>query len=183
MSWDQSIFYAINGLAGHSMVIDEFMLLFAKPSSLWIPLGLIVAFMLWRDWRETVVVVPTMTVLFLLSDLIGAQVKHLVARPRPCHVLTDIHQLVGCGGTFSFPSNHALNTAAAAAFAQILYPATGWITWPIVAVVGFARVYVGAHYLTDVFGAWVIGVSCGVAAAWLLRTARSRFRPRHLPTT
>ena len=84
--------------------------------------------------------------------------------------------MVGCGGTFSFPSNHALNTAAAAAFAQVLYPVTGWVTWPLVVLVGFSRVYVGAHYVSDVLGAWVIGGMLGAGGALLLKRWR-KFRP------
>jgi len=144
------------------------MLMLARPSTLWIPGFLLMAYLLWRNWRQALLLVPSLTALVLIGDLLGAQVKHLVARDRPCHILTVMHQLVGCGGTFSFPSNHALNTAAAAAFAQVLYPASGWVTWPVVAIVGFARVYVGAHYVTDVLGGWVIGGFLGVGAALLL---------------
>ena len=49
---------------------------------------------------------------------LGTQLQGLVQRPRPCVTLSDVHQLLGCGGAFSFPSNHAANTAAAAAFFQ-----------------------------------------------------------------
>ena len=69
---------------------------------------------------------------------------------------------------YSFPSNHAMNTVAAAAFLQVLYPKSGWVSWPLVGLVGFSRIYVGAHYVSDIVGSWIIGGLSGAFVAWLL---------------
>ncbi len=161
---DEALFRAINGLAGHSAMADWFMLALAQASNLFLPGVLVFAYWLWMDKREAVVGSLVLAVVILINDFMGAQIKHVVGRPRPCRLLEGVHQLTDCGGTFSFPSNHAMNTAAAAAFAQVLYPSSGWITWPLVALIGFSRVYVGAHYVTDVVGAWALGAGIGVFA-------------------
>lgn len=178
MNWDVSLFHAINGLAGRSFVADWTMVALAGPTSLLVPGALAFGYWLWVNRREALIGTTGLACLILLGDQLGAQVKQLVGRVRPCHLLSGVHQLVGCGGTFSFPSNHALNTAAAAAFAQVLYPVTGWVTWPLVAVIGFSRVYVGGHYVTDVLGGWVLGGLLGAGAALLL-IRWSLFRPTH----
>ncbi|MGH7232006.1 MAG: phosphatase PAP2 family protein [Nitrospiraceae bacterium] len=173
MSWDVDLFYAINGLAERSVALDWVMLSLARPSSALVPALCVFGYWVWMDRREALVGAATLTGLVVFGDLIGAQVKHVVGRARPCWLLDGIHQLAGCGGTFSFPSNHALNTAAAAAFAQVLYPSIGWVAWPLVAVIGFSRVYVGAHFFSDVIGGWIIGAALGIGAASLL--GRSKF--------
>jgi undecaprenyl-diphosphatase len=168
MAIDEALFRAINGLAQQLPMADWFMLALAQPSNLVLPGLLVFAYWMWLDKRAAVVGSVVLGGVILLNDFIGAQVKHLVARPRPCRLLEGVHQLTGCGGTYSFPSNHAMNTAAAAAFVQVLYPSSGWVTWPLVALIGFSRVYVGAHYVTDVLGAWVLGAAIGTVAGLVL---------------
>lgn len=168
MSWDVSLFLAINGLAERSASLDELMLALGAPSLLWWPGALLGIYWLWLNWREALIAGPALAGIIGVADFLGAFIKDLVARPRPCHALSQIHEFYACGKTFGFPSNHAVNTAAAAAFLHVLYPKSGWITWPIVALGGFSRVYVGAHYVTDVLGGWVIGGCCGAGVAWLL---------------
>ncbi|WP_455243604.1 phosphatase PAP2 family protein, partial [Petrachloros mirabilis] len=45
---------------------------------------------------------------------------------------------------------------------------SGWISWPLVGAIGLTRVYIGAHYVTDVLGGWVLGGVCGAGVGWLL---------------
>lgn len=177
MSWDESLFRAINGLAGQSPVLDWLAFTLSDPDTLWLPGILLGCYWIWLSWREALIAGPVLAGLIGLLDFIGAQVKHLVARPRPCVTLLNIHQLQACGKVFSFPSNHALNTAAAAAFLHVLYPRSGWVSWPIVLLVGLSRVYLGAHYATDVIGGWVMGGLSGAGIAWaLLHWTRMRER-------
>jgi undecaprenyl-diphosphatase len=180
MNLDLSLTRSISELAGRSSAIDSLFLFVSDPGVLWIPGMLLGAYWLWRSPREALIGGSILAAAIVFLDAVGAQIKHFVARPRPCMIMPDLHQLQACGGTFSFPSNHAINTATAAAYLQILYPRSGWISWPVVALVGVARVYIGAHYVTDVLGGWMIGGLCGAGIAWLL-LQRPQFRQRVLP--
>jgi undecaprenyl-diphosphatase len=169
MSWDESLFRAINDLAGQSVWLDGLALNLSNSSLLWVPGILLTGYWLWLSWREALLRAPVLAATIVIADFLGARLKDLIARPRPCKSLMDIHQVeAACGKVFSFPSNHAINTAVAAAFLQVLYPRSGWVSWPLVGLIGLSRVYIGAHYVTDVLGGWVIGGLFGAGVAWLL---------------
>jgi undecaprenyl-diphosphatase len=48
-------------------------------------------------------------------------------------------------------------------------------------LIGLARVFIGAHYVTDVLGGWILGGLCGAAMAWLLLHWPT-FRERSVPS-
>ena len=83
---DEALFQAINGLAGQSAMADWFMLALAQPSNLLFPGVLVFAYWVWTDKRQAIVGSLTLTAVILINDFIGAQLKHLVARPRPCRI-------------------------------------------------------------------------------------------------
>lgn len=170
MNWDESFFLAINGLAGRSPVVDQVFLQLGNRSTLYIPAAFAVAYWIWSKRREALLGGPVLVGTVGLLDFLGGQLKWVFERVRPCRALSQaiVVEPGGCGSLFSFPSNHALNTAAAAAFLQVLYPRSGWVSWPVVGLVGLARVYVGAHYVTDVLGGWLLGGVLGGGAAWAL---------------
>jgi undecaprenyl-diphosphatase len=114
------------------------------------------AFLRTKQWRWPLLLSITIGGAIALYDVI----KILVERPRP-----DISPLVHPGG-FSFPSGHA--TAAAAvltALAYVLTRQTSWkggvIFWTLAlftaTLIGFSRVYLGAHWPTDVFAGLTLG--------------------------
>lgn len=170
MGVDEILFLTINGLSGRSAAADSFFLQIGNRSMLYVPGACAFAYWIWRNRREALLGGPVLGAAVGLADFFGGQLKWVFERVRPCRALNQAVKIEpnGCGALFSFPSNHATNTAAIASFLQVLYPKSGWVSWPIVALIGFARVYVGAHYVSDVLGGWVLGGVLGGGAAWIL---------------
>nr|MBA3753185.1 phosphatase PAP2 family protein [Nitrospira sp.] len=139
MNWDESLFHVINGMAGRSAALDWIMVELAKPGNLFYPIILAAGYWLWHNRRECLIGSAMLAGVIGATDALGTQLKGLVQRPRPCLTLQEVQKLLGCGGAFSFPSNHAANTAAAAAFFHILYPRSGWISWPLMIAIGLSR--------------------------------------------
>ena len=169
MSLDEEVFRVINGWAGQIPALDWFMVQCSREGNLLIPVILAVVYVGWTRWDEAKWSTPAMGLLIGLSDFIGGQLKNLIARPRPCHILSHVHEMAGCGGSMSMPSNHAINSSAAIAFLVALYPSFGWLLWPLMGLIGLSRVYLGAHYVTDVFVGWAIGLVLGGGVAYLLK--------------
>jgi len=110
---------------------------------------------------RTTVILLILTI--LLSDQLNSSViKHLFTRIRPCHVLNDVHLLVGCGSGYSFPSSHAVNNFAVATVLSYFYRKWLWAFMTFAGVVAFSRVSVGVHYPFDILAGAVLGVVIGV---------------------
>jgi undecaprenyl-diphosphatase len=112
--------------------------------------------------------------LIIFTDQLGFKIlKEFFHRPRPCVTLQDVLTPLGCNGTWSFPSNHALNNFAAATFYYILFPKLKWALFIPAILVSLSRVYLGLHYPSDILGGAVIGIGAGYffAAATLKVTS------------
>ena len=89
MNWDESLFFAINGLAGHVPVRDQFFLLVGSFGTFYVPLALAVAYWMWFDWREALIGGLTLAGVVSSIDFLGGQLKWLVERVRPCRALSQ----------------------------------------------------------------------------------------------
>jgi undecaprenyl-diphosphatase len=100
----------------------------------------------------------------IVAALSAGLVKHLAARKRPDHIPLLVRPL----RSTSFPSGHAATAAAAACALLIVAPtfAPAWIGMAF--VMAASRVYVGAHYPSDVLAGAGLGVLVGLAPITLI---------------
>jgi membrane-associated phospholipid phosphatase len=120
---------------------------------------LVVAVVLWLwHWRQQRLEAVTISAALIGSVIITTILKLIFARPRP-----DVFPPLTVEHSYSFPSGH---TSTAVAFyglsAVLLWRAhhRGWalLSGGWVLAVGFSRVYLGAHYPSDVLGSLTLGV-------------------------
>jgi membrane-associated phospholipid phosphatase len=71
----------------------------------------------------------------------------------------------------SFPSDHAAAGFAIAAVLFIAHRRAGALALAFAAVMSFARVFIGAHWPSDVLAGAALGVAAGCLVAILLRPA------------
>ena len=138
-----------------------------------------------RDWRAAALVAAAFLGAFVWSNL----VKAIVERPRPPASLALV-SVTGAG----FPSGHATQAAAFYGMLALVLTvrrpvATRVAAWVaalvVVAAVGLSRVYLGAHWLSDVLGGYALGALwVAVLASLFLLTRRDRgLRRASGPTT
>jgi len=134
-----------------------------SPTGWWIVLTPV---FLWLVWRRLPRLAAFLAVTALGSSLLNRLVKTLVDRARP-HLVDPVAAAAGK----SFPSGHAQSATVGCGilvliFLPVVAPrARAWLPVAaavIVGLIGFSRIALGVHYLSDVVGGVVIGV------AWLL---------------
>lgn len=106
-----------------------------------------------RDRRGLAVLL----IVVVTADLTGNILKHLIMRVRPCNALEGARLLVGCGRSYSMPSNHSINIFAAMVFLTARYRRFFPLFLFIAFTVAYSRVYVGVHYPLDVTVGAVLG--------------------------
>jgi membrane-associated phospholipid phosphatase len=153
----------------------------------WYPVYAIVGlFLMYRcKWRGVAIVIAAL-ILIITTDSLGHYVlKALINRQRPCamrisgaHVVSWIRLPSGMRFDESFPSQHALNNFAIAAFFVSLFKRNKWIhaLWLVALVISLGRLYQGLHYPSDVFGGAAIGISIGFLFAFLFKVLERRIR-------
>jgi undecaprenyl-diphosphatase len=164
--WDAAGFHLINGMLRHPL-LDSVMPFITEKWNFVLPLGLLLLYvMAFRPKQDRIVIICAI-VIVLVADQATQLVKQVFQRVRPCHVLRHVHLSTGtiCTASFSLPSNHATNMFAAASF---LSYNRRWLAVPCfvaAALVGYSRIYVGAHYPIDVLSGIVLGMVLGFTAA------------------
>jgi undecaprenyl-diphosphatase len=161
---DRALFTLINTVHQHP-VLDVLMLFVTNKWNFILPTGLIALYLLTKGGRRGRLIVLCAVVLVLCADGGATALRNLFQRVRPCQALHEVRLLVGCSESFSFPSNHATNSFALAAFFAVHYRRLAVPLFVLAATVGYSRIYVGVHYPADVLAGAVLGTVVGLAAA------------------
>src|ERR1700759_3429840 len=159
----------LNGLvAGHSAVIRvvKAVTWLGSGGVLWTLIGAAVVLLaIRRRWRLAIYLLVTGAGELTLNPVL----KALVGRLRPV-----VAHPVGHGTGDSFPSGHALGSIVCyGALFLVFLPATRGV-WrrvfatviiTLIVAIGVSRLLLGVHYLSDVLGAWALGITwLGVTA-------------------
>ncbi len=172
---DRSIVVAINGW--NSPFMDEVMWWISARIT-WIPLYLILLYLAFKTL--------TRNQLFLFLGLIGLTIaltdltsvhlfKHVFLRYRPSHnlLLTEkLHYYLikpgeyYKGGEYGFVSSHAANFFAIITFVSLVlrarYPKLVYPLLFIGILIAYSRIYLGVHYLSDVFVGGLVGSAIAI---------------------
>ena len=95
-----------------------------------------------------------------LSTILNTIIKKLVRRPRPTNILVREK-------SFSFPSGHTMASVSFYGYIIYLLYKSNYkikkVLIPILIIlillIGFSRIYLGAHYLSDVITAYLISIN------------------------
>ena len=109
-----------------------------------------------------------------LAGVLSQIGKHLWDRPRPVMVLHDVRWVGEPLYVHSFPSGHTTTAFAFAFVTGAYYPRLRLPVYVLAMTVGFSRIYLGAHFFTDVLGGAVLGTIAGMLV-------RRIFQPKQQP--
>ena len=131
-------------------------------------LGLALAgFAWWRGNRKWTRIFLSMLIALSIAGVLGHGIKIATGRARPSVRAEEVWNRFSTK-YHAFPSGHV---AASTAFFGVLFFASrriGLVCLLIPIVIGFSRMYVTAHYLSDVVCAAVLGILCALLVARVL---------------
>jgi membrane-associated phospholipid phosphatase len=142
-----------------------------------VPLWWVGALALWMQERPERTRRPLMLVLSPgVSGLAAEVLKVMLRRERPGahageYFFRSFAERTFSSGGLALPSSHAAVAFGAAAILSRLYPRARIIWWSVAWGCGLSRVAAGAHFLSDVVLAAVVGWLAG-AVVWKVRPAK-----------
>lgn len=101
----------------------------------------------------------------VMSCVVIALAKGIWCRPRPILALFDVRIVGGPLYVNSFPSGHTLTIWASAVAVCVFLPKMRRLLYPLAALTGFSRIYVGAHFPLDVIFGGLLGAVVGACSA------------------
>jgi undecaprenyl-diphosphatase len=163
---DKNLFVFLNNLG--STPFDDFWLLVTKQFN-WIPLFLILLFILYKKigLKQLLVALLTIAALIAFTNEITDLVKFSVQRIRPCNdeELKGLIRVVKQSDTFSYFSGHAANSIAAMMFVFLIlkkHYKYSYLIFLYPLIFAYSRIYLGLHFPLDIISGYIFGSLTGI---------------------
>jgi membrane-associated phospholipid phosphatase len=114
---------------------------------------------------------------FVVSSIVTQSMKRIIKRDRPYVTYPYIINRYVGSSSYSFPSGHTSSAFSTATSLSLLFPKWYVIapSYLYAATVGYARMYQGVHYPSDV----IAGALVGAGTAWLCYKAEKWMDKKH----
>jgi undecaprenyl-diphosphatase len=161
---DYALFHSVNALAGRNGALDTLMIGSAKYLPIVFALALIALWLSWRPRYQRAAFLAGISALIALG--LGQLIGKAFPRPRP-YLSHAVNQLIPPSLDTSFPSDHAILGFAVGVVVWRYNRKAGAVLLSLATIMALARVFVGAHYPSDVLGGAVLGALTSVGLASL----------------
>lgn len=158
MNWDIAVFRLINDLAGSSQLTD-FIFVFLAEFLLMIVLIINFILLFKKKFRLTSL---KAILAFIVSYILTYTIAVFYFKARPFADLDSVNQLITTFTDKGFPSGHSLSSASLAVVWFENNKKLALIFLISALLIGFARIYVGVHFPTDVLTGIILGVILGI---------------------
>lgn len=200
-AWDLEILKRIN-LEWTHPALDWLMPAISAVSA-WMPLfAVIIALVLWRGGSQGRWLILSIALALAIGDgIVSNTLKKAVGRVRPRDVMEGLVVRDLGPGPYafvrlfkepeqrpskprretrgkSFPSSHTVNMFALATLLAGVSRRWGLFAFGVAALVAYSRLYVAAHWPSDIPLSMAIGILVGLFVQWMVRRIRCRFEAR-----
>ncbi len=164
LEWNKSIFLLINRY--HSPIVDKLMLFFTSTGNGLILATVILIMLAICDKKKCFRVFSTVLLAGVIGGVLVYLLKYKIGTLRPLSVFPEAHFLGEPLKLGSFPSGHAQLAFSTSAVLAKEYKKSWKFLYLWALIVGFSRIYIGAHFPIDVIAGGVIGYLSGKFILW-----------------
>ncbi|TDU80995.1 undecaprenyl-diphosphatase [Prosthecobacter fusiformis] len=204
MPWDLHLLQRINLHWTHP-VLDWLMPAISAINA-WVPLlALVVILVAWRGGRQGRLMLLCIGLAVGIGDgIVSNTLKKTVGRVRPRDAMSGlIVRDLGPGKPDflrlfttpvqspskprretrgkSFPSSHTVNMFALATVIALFHRRWGLLMYGLAASVAYSRLYVAAHWPSDIPPSAALGILIALATVWTVDRIRQRFSKQEMP--